>query len=74
MYFMIMIVPEYLAADGSQINNDLLRFFMAVLCRTKYEEKNFLTYTIKTDLVRRKKYSKYLPMVFFGTLLMFYFN
>jgi hypothetical protein len=43
VYFMIMIVPEYLAADGSQINNDLLRFFMAVLNKTKYEEKNFLT-------------------------------
>ena len=67
MYFMIMIVPEYLAADGSQINNDLLRFFMAVRCRTKYEEKNFLTYTIKTDLVRRKKHSKYLPMVFLNS-------
>jgi len=43
VYFMIMIVPEYLAADGSQINNDLLRFLMAVLNRTKYEEKNFLS-------------------------------
>ena len=41
MYFMIMIAPEYLAADGSQINNDLLRFFMAVLNKTKYEEKKF---------------------------------
>ena len=41
---MIMKVPEYMAAGGSQINNDLLRFFMAVLDgRTKYEEKNFLT-------------------------------
>ena len=71
---MIMKVPGYMVAGGSQINNDLLRFFMAVLNKTKYEEKNFLTYTIKTDLVRRKKHSKYLPMVFFGTLLIFYFN
>ena len=43
MFSMIMTAPEYMAADGSQINNDLLRFFMAVLNRNKYEEKNFLT-------------------------------
>ena len=40
---MIMKVPGYMVAGGSQINNDLLRFFMAVLNRTKYEEKNFLS-------------------------------
>ena len=62
---MIMKVPGYMVAGGSQINNDLLRFFMAVLNGTKYVDKfNFLTSIIKTDLVRQKKHNKHLPMVF----------
>ena len=41
---MIMKVPGYMVAGGSQINNDLLRFFMAVLDGAKYVDKfNFLS-------------------------------
>ena len=39
---MIMKVPGYMVAGGSQINNDLLRFFMAGLNgASNVEEKIF---------------------------------
>ena len=62
---MIMKVPGYMVAGGSQINNDLLRFFMAVLDgASNVEENKFSASISKTDLVRQKKHNKHLPKVF----------
>ena len=55
---MIMKVPGYMVAGGSQINNYLLQFFIAGLDGASNVDKFYYFLSIsKTDLVRNKKYS-----------------
>ena len=52
---MIMKVPGYMVAGGSQINNYLLQFFIAGLDGASNVDKFIFSSSIsKTDLVRNK--------------------
>ena len=53
MFSMIMKVPEYMAAGGSQINNYLLNFLLRLDGASNVDKFYYFLSISKTDLVRR---------------------
>ena len=61
---MIMKVPEYMAAGGSQINNYLLQFFLRLDGASNVDKFYYFLSISETDLMRSKKYSQHSNKVF----------